>query len=295
VSACAFEHAWRKLALASLFLLPGSFALGADATPSSLTATASAGATLNAELAFKSSQAAIGTAIGDYTMLNADGKPVRLSSFRGKPLLINFIYTGCFQVCPTTTRTLKRAVEAAQRTLGPEAFRVASVGFNVPFDSPEAMRAFARQQGVLVPGWEFLSPDLPTLERLVRDVGFSFAPSPRGFDHLIQVTVIDAQGRVYRQIYGEDFALPQLIQPLKELITGAPREQETLSGFLDRVRILCTVYDPASGTYRFKYSVLFELTGGLIGLSLTAWFFLRELRRTRAAQARLDRGFLNPD
>ena len=44
-------------------------------------------------------------------------------------------------------------------------FHVASIGFNVPFDSPEAMRTFARQQGVMVPGWEFLSPDLPTLER----------------------------------------------------------------------------------------------------------------------------------
>ena len=295
MTARACEDCSRKLALASLFILLGSFAVGAHATPSSLTATASAGATLNAELAFKSSQAAIGTVIGDYTMLNADGKAVRLSSFRGKPLLINFIYTGCFQVCPTTMRTLKRAVEAAQRTLGPEAFHVASVGFNVPFDSPVAMLAFARQQGVIVPGWEFLSPDLATLEHLARDVGFSFAPSPRGFDHLIQITVVDAQGRIYRQIYGEDFALPQLIQPLKELIVGAPRELETLSGFLDRVRILCTVYDSASGTYRFKYSVLFELTGGLIGLSLTAWFFLRELRRTRAAQARLDRGFLNPD
>lgn len=294
MTACGCEDVWRKLALAALLLFPVSCALGADAIPSSVTATASAGATLNAELAFKSSQAAVGTAIGDYTMLNADGKPVRLSSFRGKPLLINFIYTGCFQVCPTTTRALKRAVEAAQRTLGPEAFHVASIGFNVPFDSPAAMYAFARQQGVMVPGWEFLSPDLPTLERLVRDLGFSFAPSPRGFDHLIQVTVVDAQGRVYRQIYGEDFTLPQLIQPLKELITGVPREQETLSGFLDRVRILCTVYDPASGTYRFKYSVLFELTGGLIGLSFTAWVFWRELRRTRAAQ-RLARGFLNPD
>jgi protein SCO1/2 len=286
VSACAFEDVWRKLALGALLLFPAPFALGASATPSSLTATASVGSALNADLALKTSQAAVGTVIGDYTLLNADGKPVRLSSFRGKPLLINFIYTGCFQVCPTTTRTLKRAVEAAQRTLGPEAFHVASVGFNLPFDSPEAMHAFARQQGVVVPGWDFLSPDPPTLERLARDVGFSFSPSPRGFDHLIQVTVVDAQGRVYRQIYGEDFALPQLIQPLKELITGTSREQETLSGFLDRVRILCTVYDPASGTYRFKYSVLFELAGGLIGLSLTAWFFLRELRRSRAAMAK---------
>jgi protein SCO1/2 len=276
-----FAHAGAKLWFACLSLLPWSFAAGADATPP--LATGSPASALNAEAALKTSQAAIGTAIGDYTLLSIDGKPVKLSSFRGKPLVVSFIYTGCFQVCPTTTRTLKRALETAQRTLGPESFRAVSVGFNQPFDTPEAMRAFARQQGAVMAGWDFLSADRRTLEALTRDVGFSFVPSPRGFDHLIQVTVVDAKGIVYRQIYGEAFALPQLMQPLKELITDTPRERETLSGFLDRVRILCTVYDPASGTYRFKYSVLFELAGGLIGLSLTAWFFLRELRRTRAA------------
>ena len=278
----AFQAAWRKLFVTALLLVSEPAAFAAAATPSR-NATDSAGFTLNADAALKTSQAAIGTAVGNYTLLNVDGEPVKLSSFRGKPLVINFIYTGCFQVCPTTTRTLKRAVQAAQGALGAESFHAVSVGFNQPLDSPEAMRAFAHQQGGVLPGWDFLSADPHTLEALTHDVGFSFAPSPRGFDHLIQITVVDARGSVYRQIYGEDFALPQLIQPLKELITGASRQQETLSGFFDRVRILCTVYDPASGTYRFKYSVLFELAGGLIGLSLTAWFFLRELRRSRAA------------
>ncbi|HXX10284.1 MAG TPA: SCO family protein [Burkholderiales bacterium] len=275
----------KTLWLAALLVAQGPFAFGADAAPPN--AAASRPSTLNETLALKTSQAAIGTAISDYTLLNVDGKPVQLSSFRGKPLLLNFIYTGCFQICPTTTRTLKRAVEGAQEIFGPGSFHTISVGFNLPFDSPEAMRAFARQQGAVVPGWEFLSPDPRTLQALAHDVGFSFAPSPRGFDHLIQVTVVDAKGTVYRQIYGEDFAPPQLIQPLKELIAGTPARQETLSGFLDRVRILCTVYDPASGTYRFKYSLLFEVAGGLIGLSLTAWFFLRELRRSRTASPKI--------
>ena len=247
-------------------------------------ASAQTASALRPDAALKLSQSAIGRTVGEYTLLDANGRRVSLSSYRGKPLLIQFIYTGCFQVCPATTRRLKRAVEAAQRALGPESFHVASVGFNLPFDSPEALRAFARQQGVLTPGWDFLSPDPETLEALADDLGFSYTPSPRGFDHILQVSVLDAQGRVYRQIYGDDFALPQLVEPLKQLITGAP--QDGVGGFLGRVRLLCTVYDPASGTYRFRSSILFELAGGLIGLSATAWFFLRELKRTRAAAAK---------
>ena len=226
----------------------------------------------------------MGRLLGDYTLKSTAGQPVRLASYRGKPLLVNFIYTGCFQICPTTTRNLKRAVEAAQRALGPESFNVVSIGFNLPADTPDALRAFAREQGVNLPNWQFLSPDPKTLDALSRDLGFSYAPSPRGFDHVIQVSVLDRDGRVYRQVYGDDFPLPQLVGPLKELITGSAPAGESLTGFLERVRILCTVYDPASGAYRIKYSVFFELFGGLLGLSLSAWYFVHELRRSRAAR-----------
>lgn len=245
-----------------------------------------AGEALNRDRALQVSQAVIGNAIGDYALRTSTGSVVKLSSYRGKPLLVNFVYTGCFQICPTTTRTLKRAVESAQRALGPQAFHAISIGFNLPFDTPDALHAFAREQGTLVPGWDFLSPDADTLAALTHDLGFSYAPSPRGFDHVVQITIVDGAGRVYRQIYGDDFSVPQIVEPLKDLITGAPPRQETLSDFFERVRLLCTVYDPASGTYRVKASLLFELAGGAFGLVATAWFFLRELRHSRVARAK---------
>lgn len=226
----------------------------------------------------------MGRVIGDYTLTNADGRPVRLSSLRGKPLLISFIYTGCFSVCPTTTRTLKRAVEAAMGSLGSGSFNVASVGFNLPFDTPAALRAFAGEQGVHLPNWQFLSADPQTLRGLARDVGFSYAPAAGGFDHIVQITILDQRGRVYRQVYGDSFPLPQLVGPLRELLTGAPRADEPLAGFIERVRLLCTVYDPVSGQYRYKTSIFLEIGGGLISLCAIFIFLLRESRKTRRLQ-----------
>ncbi len=151
------------------------------------------------------------------------GSRSRLSRYRGKPLLVSFIYTGCFQICPTTTKFLAKAVAAADDALGEGSFngRV-SIGFNLPFDTPSAMRTFAKQQGVTAKNWEFLSPDPATLEDLTRDFGFLYEPTPKGYDHLIQVTLLDAQGRVYRQIYGDSFELPMLVVPMKDLVTGTP-------------------------------------------------------------------------
>ncbi|MCB1967604.1 MAG: SCO family protein, partial [Candidatus Accumulibacter sp.] len=73
---------------------------------------------LDEKAAFAFSQAAIGRTVGDFVLLDRDGQPVELSRYRGKPLLVNFIYTACFQVCPTTTRNLQKALENTVNVMG---------------------------------------------------------------------------------------------------------------------------------------------------------------------------------
>lgn len=238
-------------------------------------------ATLDQARALEISQGAIGNTLGAHALRDSEGREVRLADLRGKPLLVSFIYTGCFQVCPTTTRSLQRAVEAAMRTLGPDSFNVVSVGFNQPFDTPQALRAYAQQHGVHLPNWRFLSPDPQTLAALSGEVGFSYAPVAGGFDHVTQVTVVDADGVVIAQVYGERFALPELVEPLKALLTGAQPARSTLADLARRVRLLCTYYDPVSGQYRFKYAIVIELAGGITGLIALVAFVARAQRLQR--------------
>ncbi|HEX8010653.1 MAG TPA: SCO family protein [Casimicrobiaceae bacterium] len=238
---------------------------------------------LNRDDALRASQAVVGRTIGDYTLTATDGRRVRLSAFRGKPLLVSFVYTGCSQVCPLATKFLARAVREAQAALGTEAFATLTIGFNPPADNPQAMRAFARQYDIDLPHWEFLSPDVADVASLTRDFGFSYAASSGGFDHLTQVSVVGPDGRVLRQIYGERFELPLLVAPLRELLTGAPAPTPTLSALLERVRLLCTVYDPASGRYRLDYALFIEIFAGLSVLGSVAWFLASEWRRQRRA------------
>lgn len=219
--------------------------------------------TLDEKAAFQLSQAAIGQAVGDFVLLDREGRPVALSRYRGKPLLVNFIYTACFQVCPTTTRNLQKAVQDSVGLMGADRFNVVSIGFNQPFDSPAALKDFARQHGVYLPNWEFLSPSAAIVPELTRNFGFSFAATTAGFDHLNQVTLVDAGGRIVRQIYGEKFTAADLDAPLKALIAGAtiPPGTATLQEIVERVRILCSVYDPLTGRYRTNYSLYFQIAG----------------------------------
>lgn len=242
-------------------------------------------AALDTTSALRASQAVIGNSVGDFTLLDREARPVRLSQYRGKPLLVSFIYTGCFQVCPLTTKSLQDAVAAIRDGVGAGQFNVVSIGFNQPADSPQALKAFARQYRIDAPNWEFLSPHASIVEPLTREFGFSYATTPAGFDHVLHVTLLDAAGRIYRQIYGSELNAGTVGEPLRQLLRNAPVAQPSrIDDLIDRVRILCTVYDPTTGKYRIKYDLAIEVAGGITFALAMVWFFLAEWRLRRAAR-----------
>jgi len=242
--------------------------------------------TLDNKIAYQRSQAAIGRQLGDHVLVDRRGRPVRLADYKGKPLLVNFIYTACFQVCPTTTKNLQKAVENSVAMLGAHRFNIVSIGFNQPFDSPEAMKSFSSQHGINLPNWEFLSPAAAIVNEVTADFGFSFVATTAGFDHLNQVTFVDADGRIVRQVYGERFTAEDIAEPLKLMVAGAPLpvQTSTLTELADRLRIICSVYDPLTGRYRTNYAIYFEIVGfiSFLGfLGWVAWNFTRKPQDNR--------------
>ena len=152
----------------------------------------------DAALAF--SQASINNEVTDFSFVNGEGKSVNLSDFRGKPLVVSMIYTSCYQICPMTTRHLSKVVEKARDALGHDSFNVAIIGFDTQVDTPAAMQYFANKQGISDKAWHLLSVRQSDVQKLARQTGFLFETSSNGFDHLIQATVLDADGKVYRQV-----------------------------------------------------------------------------------------------
>jgi protein SCO1/2 len=239
-------------------------------------------APLDADRALAASRAAIGSEPGSYAFTDTAGKRVTLADYRGRPLVVSFVYTACSQVCPTTTRFLGKAVDEARKVVGRDAFNVVSIGFNPPADNPMTLRLFAKQHGIDDARWDFLTPASGVPEGLARDFGFAYEARSGGFEHLTQVTILDSGGRVHAQIYGESFAVPMLVQPLRSLALGEPVAAGTLTAIVDRARLLCTVYDPLTGKYRLDYALFIEIGVGILVLGATLGFLLRESRRRRS-------------
>ena len=228
------------------------------------------------EVAFDASRAAIGNKVGAYTFRDTDGKPVDLASFMGKPLIISLIYTSCPHFCPMISQALARATDLADEAIGgPERYNIVSIGFDTVADTPTRMASFAKTQGLDADNWHFLSAGRAQVAALARDLGFAFAPSPNGFDHLAQTTIVDAKGVVFHQVYGTKFEPQFLVEPMKDLIYGRTSQLTSLDGLINRVRLFCTVYDPATGRYGFDYSLFIIIGIGSLCLSLVGFVIIR--------------------
>jgi protein SCO1/2 len=143
-------------------------------------------------------------------------------------------------------------------------------------------RIIANQQGVDDPHWDFLSASAETIAGLTQDIGFVYFPSPRGFDHINQVTVVDRDGAVYRQVYGATFKLPWLVEPLKELVFNRPQAgSHFASDLLGRIKLFCTVYDPNTGRYKFDYSLFVGMGIGVLSVVAVMIYLSMEFVRAR--------------
>ncbi|MCW5702979.1 MAG: SCO family protein [Bradyrhizobium sp.] len=242
------------------------------------TVSAAAAPPLDPAAAIAKSTQALGRVVGDYSLTDSHGTPFSLAEYRGKPLIISLVYSSCSSVCPPTTQHTIDAVTEAGRVFGLDRFAVLTVGFDARNDTVTRMAQFASQQGIKLPNWRVASGAPATITALLGDLGFSYRVVAGGFDHPTQTTILDRDGKVYRHVYGEAFPLRMFMEPMKDVIYGTSTPF-TLTGILDRIKFICTAYDPGAGRYRIDYGLVFGSVLAAISLLVMGGLLLREWRR----------------
>ena len=276
---------WRM----TLFMVALAIGLGASPTHAAVEniTKGQADPVFDGDAALAKSKQAAGNAVGAVRLVNDKGQHISLADFEGKPLIVNMIYTSCAHFCGVLVRDLIESVESARAILGNQAFNVVSVGFDAKVDTPTRMHQWGISQGIDFDNWHMLAGDVMAVRKLGDAVGFTWAPSPIGYDHLAQTTIVNAAGRVAYQVYGSNFEPPILVEPLKRITLGEALSLNSLNGLMNRVRLFCTVYDAKSGRYEFDYSILISIIMGILVLGtvgiIVARAWLRELRRHRIA------------
>jgi protein SCO1/2 len=171
-----------------------------------------------------------GDKIPDFKLRNQDGREIHLDQFRGKTLLLTFIYTRCPlpNFCPLVTRNF--AAINHQLAANPALYaktHLLCVSFDPDNDTPARLRAY----GAAYIGsdgkdafahWDFAVPSKTELMEMAKyfDVGLT-----RGGDgsitHTLSTTLIDPHGKVEHFYPGNEWTPDQVMSDVKQLTASA--------------------------------------------------------------------------
>jgi protein SCO1/2 len=157
---------------------------------------------LTSEQARRLAVAASPRAIPRVDLEDQDGRPFALDSYRGRPLLVDFVYTRCRSVCPLLSDAFQRVDRVAQSTSaadGDERLQLVSITFD-SLDTPADLRAYAKHYSADGRAWRFARVREPReLESLLRAFQVVVIPDGRGdFQHNAAFHVLNAEGRLAR-------------------------------------------------------------------------------------------------
>jgi protein SCO1/2 len=92
----------------------------------------------------------------EVSLIDQHGSTVSLASLKGKPVLIDFIYTSCASTCPMLTAKMAAIAQKLGLALGADV-RIVSITLDPEHDSPAELAKYAQTHGASDSGWLFLT------------------------------------------------------------------------------------------------------------------------------------------
>lgn len=171
-----------------------------------------------------------GDQVPDFALRNQDGRVIHLDQFRGRELLITFIYTRCPlpNFCPLVTRNFA-AIEK-KLTGDPKLYgktHLLSVSFDPDHDTPERLRAYGAEYigsdaKSTFAHWDFAVPQKPVLIELAKYFDVGMTPGEDNtINHTLSTTLIGRDGRVVRFYPGNEWTPEQVLNDLRQAANGA--------------------------------------------------------------------------
>jgi protein SCO1/2 len=166
-----------------------------------------------------------GDAVPNFKLRNQDGQTIHLDQFRGKQLLITFIYTRCPlpNFCPLVTRNfavIDKQV-AADPTLKGKT-HLLCVSFDPEHDTPDRLKAYGEQYigseaKAAFAHWDFAAPEKPVLTEMAKffDVGMSDAADGT-ITHTLSTTLIGSDGKIVKFYPGNEWTPEQVVADLRQ-------------------------------------------------------------------------------
>ena len=166
-----------------------------------------------------------GDKVPDFKLRNQDERPIHLEQFKGKILLLTFIYTRCPlpNFCPLVTHNF--ALINSRLAADPALYaktHLLCVSFDPEHDTPARLRAYGAtyigsDQKNAFAHWDFAVPDKPVLDKMVLffDLGITHDVND-SITHTLSTTLVGADGKVVQFYPGNEWTVEQVLADVKK-------------------------------------------------------------------------------
>lgn len=145
----------------------------------------------------------VGENLPDFALYDQTGKVVQSSRFRGRQIMLNFIFTRCpvATMCPAATMKMMETQRLSNEA-GVENLELISITLDPEFDTPGILRGYAEARGIDTSNFSFLTGPERAIKDLLKQFGVIAAFEGSIIKHTLTTLLINENGRIIHRADG---------------------------------------------------------------------------------------------
>jgi protein SCO1/2 len=156
--------------------------------------------------------------VPDVALVDHDGRSFRIADYRGRFVLVNFIYTRCPlpDFCPWMTRRFAELYAPLKEEHG-DRISFLSVTLDPSYDTPEVLRSYRARHAPRDADWRFATGDSAAVRQLAAALGASYTVVADEIVHGLVTALVDTAGSLDARWRGNEWGRGEVIDRLAYL------------------------------------------------------------------------------
>jgi len=164
----------------------------------------------------KSAYREIGETVPDFALYDQSGEVVQSARFRGKQILLNFIFTRCpdAKMCPASTAKMMTAQRLALES-GVKNLELVSITLDPAYDTPGVLKEYAELRGIDTGNFSFLTGPESAIRDLLTQFGVIAQFQGDILQHTLTTMLIDGNGKIVHRADGSMWEPQDFVAKMK--------------------------------------------------------------------------------
>jgi len=164
-----------------------------------------------------------GDEVPNFTLRNQDNREIHVQNYRGRTLLLTFIYTRCPvpEYCTLMSNNFAQIDHALSQDADLYAkTHLLSISIDPSYDTPQVLRSYGaahteRYQNETFAHWEFAGGTTEQVKKIAEYFGLTYIPEKDQIIHGLRTVIVNPEGKVAKIYTGNDWNPEEVVDEIK--------------------------------------------------------------------------------